>query len=1130
MSTAAAAGLLSEAFLPPRRRTGRKQLCSAVAGSGEALQVADYVQREQCSLLFISREPIAAYHLLEELAFFAPALPLRHLPDWETLPYDAFSPSAEIIGKRIAALTALLDNRPGITVTTAATMLLPCPPPAFLAARAFSLHTGEALSLATFTARLASGGYVRVPRVLAPGEYALYGGQIDIYPPETELPLRLVLAEDTIEQIRLFDPKTQRSVERVERFIALPMSECDLSPEGRRRFAANYETEFTDDRAAVRRRIKNSEGVAGIEYYLPLFYDTEATAFDYLSPESIIFIRAGLEESLAAFMHQARLRQKIISNYDNRPVLPAAKLFLTEERFFKALKNHSLTELKDTAAPTQPPPVPANARAARPQEKLIEFIRTFAGRVIIAVDGAGRAEALSEVLAAEGLTAVRCGQFADCLSQPLALIVAPLRGGFILPAANIAVITETEIFQTTLPPRARRAYTDTAAAAGGLYADEIRAGDYIVHREYGVGRAHGLKNMTVGGVTGEYLEIEYADTQRLFLPIAELHLLERHHGAEVLSKMGSRGWKRAVARAARRAHDAAARLLEINARRAAAATSGHTPDETLLAKFIDGFRHAETPDQTGAADAVLADLRQAKPMDRLVAADVGFGKTEIAMRAVAAVAFSGSQSALLAPTTLLAQQHYHTFCERFAGFPVKIACLTRLTSAPERRRLLADLQAGKINVVIGTHALLSAAVKYQQLGLLVIDEEHRFGVAHKEKFKALRAGVDMLALSATPIPRTLSMALGGIRDLSVMSTPPAARLPIQTIEAPFSHSVVAEACERELLRGGQIFFIHNEIASIGDIAEQLAKWLPQARIITAHGSMSGGELEDAMRRFLRRQGEILLCTTIVESGLDITNANTIIINRADKMGLSRLHQLRGRVGRGGVQAYAYLLRPEQGDISRVAEARLAAARDYGALGGGFFLAMRDLEIRGAGEILGERQSGDIETVGCAMYQRMVNNAARRLRGEPEQDSDISAAIYFTEPVLLPDTYIPSPVERMHYYRQLMNCTDDEALDAVFLEWEDRFGKPPPAAQLLKESHRLRLLLRACRAESLRVNQTGEMLLTFADEPPCRDQLLHLIEAGACVPAAENSVRRQLKSRGSLQQAQEAAMFMRQLAA
>ncbi|MCH9758343.1 MAG: transcription-repair coupling factor [Proteobacteria bacterium] len=1109
--------ILTKEFLPPEIASGKKAHVESIAAAGESLWLRDFYLQQPQQLLFITRRSSDAYHLLEELEFFAPEIPVRYLPDWETLPYDAFSPSDDIIGKRVTALVGLLDKHPGITITTITAMMLPCAPPSFIAQNAFLLEIGAHYRLGDLQQRLQQGGYQRVGRVLTAGEYAIYGGQIDIYPPGAKHPVRLVLEDDAIEQIRLFDTQSQRSIERVDSFSLLPMSECDFSPAGRSTFISGYYDQFSDDRAAICRHIKNKEVVAGIEYYLPLFYGERNSIFDYLSPQTTVVTHEGLEDPLKAFLHQARLRQKIVGTYEDRPTLPVSTLLMSAEDFFITLRQFPQAILKTAAAATAAPALPVDSRVENSHKKLLEFINTDDGQIIIAVDSPGRCDTLAVVLAEAKVKAVQCDTFSECLQHPLAITVASLRGGFVLPRAKITVLTEAEIFQVSLPPRAQR---QNAATGNDLLLHEIRENDYVVHRQYGIGRSRGLKNMTVGSEVGEYLEIEYADTQRLFLPVSQLHLLERHHGVAELSKMGGRGWKKIMTRARARAHDAAVRLLEINARRAVAQIPGHCPDETMLAKFISRFIHVETADQQRAIDETLVDLRADKPMDRLIAADVGFGKTEIALRAAALAVFSGAQVAFMAPTTLLAKQHYHVFLDRFAGFPVQIAVFTSSIGINERKQMMAQLAAGKIDIIIGTHALLGKGIHYKNLGLLVIDEEHRFGVSHKEKFKNLRAGVDILSLSATPIPRTMSMALGGVRDLSIIGTPPVNRLPIQTMEAPFSHTIVLEACEREILRGGQIFFVHNEISSIEEMKEQLSKWLPQARIIVAHGAMSGGELEGAMRRFVRREGEILLCTTIVESGLDIANANTIIINRADKMGLSQLHQLRGRVGRSSAQAYAYFLRPAEGDITNKAEQRLVAARDYSALGGGFFLAMRDLEIRGAGEILGERQSGEIEAVGYKMYHSMVNAAAKQLRGGAEIETDITTTINLSAAALLPEQYVPSPPERMRYYRRLANCNEQPALNEIFLEWEDRFGKPPLEAQLLKESHRLRLLMEECKASELRVDKNDFVKISFQHDTPYAEILMQKIVTRQLLPAGENAVQKKLSSAEPLAQAQE----------
>lgn len=1070
-------------------------------------------------MVFVARDIPDAEHLLEEVAFFAPDLQVNILPEWDVLPYDMFSPTAEVVADRVTALTGLLDDAPGVTVVTAAALLSPAPPPEFFAARAFHLRVGGRLNLQSLQERLLVGGYARVERVLESGEFAVYGGQADVFPPDAERPFRLVLLDDEIEQIRIFDPTTQRSTGRVDALRTLPMSECDLSDAGLARFRAAYAERFGRGGEEFRRGVLPPGG----EFFLPLFFEQEGRVFDYIRADGVVVARAGLNDIVTDFLHQTRQRQKLVSVYEERPALPATTLFMREDEFYRRLRAFSLVELTDAAADDLPP-VAVNRRSPDPHRALIECVKNFDGKIIIAVDGKGRRDALATLITAGGTHATVCENFAEALSADSpALVVAPLRGGFALPAARLVVLSEAEIFESPPSPRARRRQRAARVDAG-----DIRPGDLVVHRQYGVGRAQGLKHLTAGGESGEFFEIEYADSQRLWLPVSQLHMLDIHHGGAELSKMGGAGWRRAHRRAARHAHDAAARLLEINARRAAAAPRRHRPDETMMAKFIGNFAYPETPDQDRAAAEVLADLRGGKPMDRLIAADVGFGKTEIAMRAAAAAVFAGSQAAVLAPTTLLAEQHYRVFSDRFADFPARIERLTRLVPLPARRQTLAGLASGVVDIVIGTHALLQKSVRYKNLGLAVIDEEHRFGVSHKERFKNALAGVDLLSMSATPIPRTLAMALGGLRDMSIIATPPPARLAVKTLVTPFSHSVVAEACERELRRGGQVFFIHNEIRDIDEMAKKLAAWLPRARLLTAHGGMTGERLEGTMRRFLRRDADILLCTTIVESGLDIANANTIIINRADRMGLSRLHQLRGRVGRAGAQAYAYFLTPAEFEPLPAAVARLSAAKAHGAPGGGFSLAMRDLEMRGAGEVLGEKQSGDMEAVGYATYQRMVAAAARQLRGEAEIESDISAAVSPSAAALLPPKYVPAPGERMRYYRRLAAAETDDAVESILQEWGDRFGAPPPPACLLAESHRLRLAARAVAVESVRIEDDGAAKVKFCAAPPCAEKLLQKTVAGECRATSPNTITLSLATREPLEQARRLLEFLRSL--
>ena len=1115
-------------LLPPLPPVGQMKRIAGFVGAGEALAVAECAARENRPLLFLAHDSISAAHLAEELPFFAPQIPVRLLPDWGCLPYDSISPSPEVSGARLAVLAALHEGVPGITVAAISTMLLPCPPPAFVAAGAFDLRLGATVDLARLTAQLAENGYARVPRVLAAGEFAIYGGQMDIFPPDAQTPFRLVMMDNEIEQIRLFDPQTQRSIGKTDAVHAMPSGECDLSSAGISRFRQNFTAHFGGIKDSVYDKVSRGDPAVGMEFMLPLFFERPHFALDYPPPTvAILWHRAG-RDAAARFLHQARRRQKLASVYENRAVLPAKDLFMSEENLHTALRRFSLLEL---GAPgkrlSEPPVVAVNHRRANSHAPLANFLRSAPGRTLIAVDSEGRRQSLAAALAAEKLSP-RCVDSFAAADDGASLAIAPLRSGFVDEQKKLTILTEAEIFQVRLPPRAIR-----RQASSFIHAGELAAGQTVAHRDYGIGRYTGLECRERDGKTEEYLAITYADEQRLWLPVSQLHLLAPHHGGEdtPLSKLGSGGWKKIRARAEKNARDTAARLLDINARRLAQGGKARCFDERALAQFAGGFHYEETPDQEKAMQDILSDLRAAKPMDRLITADVGFGKTEAALRAAYACALAGAQAAILAPTTLLAEQHARVFADRFAGFPARTASLTRFASSREKRAMLQELADGKIDIIIGTHALLSSSVKFHNLGLLVIDEEHRFGVRQKEHFKSLRADVDILSLSATPIPRTLAMALEGARDISIIATPPPARLAVKTTVAPFSRGMIVDACERELLRGGQIYFVHNEVRTLESMAAQLREWLPEAKLSVAHGSMRGMAMEQEMRRFLRHETNLLLCTTIVESGLDIASANTIIINRADRLGLSRLHQLRGRVGRGAVQAFALFLTPPEGAATPAGEKRLSALAQYAALGSGFFIAMRDLEIRGAGEILGERQSGDIEAVGCAMYQRMLKAAMRRLHGDATTVSDIDTIIDLHAPALLPADYVGSANERLGYYRRLSLCEAAAEINDVQLEWEDRFGAVPQPAKQLIACHRLRLLATAAEVVRLRVTSANEARVEFIAQPTCVNKLMEKIAAQKCRPSPDGkTVIIQNLASEPLHCAEQLADFLRDLAA
>ncbi len=1084
--------------LPPPPPTAKTVAVPGCAGAGEALALAAWWQQHRRPILFLTRDTLAAAHLAEELQFFAPDIPAQLLPDWGCLPFDDSSPPADVLGLRLAALSAM-QSTDGITIAAATTAMLPYPPPDFILARAFNFHIGDKINPAILSTALTAAGYARVDRVLAMGEFAIYGGQIDIFSPDMQTPFRLVLADDEIEQIRLFDSTTQLSTAKKETLQALPSGECDLSADGIARFHHAFIARFGKEaKNSMFKKIGEGKAAAGMEFMLPLFFEKIARLLDYAPEQSVIIMHDECREAMTRFMLQARRRQKLASVYEHRAVLPAIEVFMPPEELLNAINQFPLINLIGEEAMPKPPPVAINHRRTDSHVPLIKFLsdESTDKKIIIALNSNGRRESLSTALANNTPPLRHTESFSDCFAgdatAQIFLMVAPLRAGFC--ANGLSVLTEAEIFDVRLPPRRHRQTAATDIA-------ELVVGSIVAHRDYGIGRYMGMFEKTIGGQIGEFLLIEYAEEQRLWLPTTQLHVLSPYYGdTPTLSKLGSTGWKRTRARAEKNARDTAARLLAINARRALGGGIAHRADEADLAKFADGFPYEETPDQATAVRAVIADMQAQKPMDRLIVADVGFGKTEVAMRAACCAALSGSQTAVLAPTTLLAEQHAHNFADRFSGFPIRVASLTRVSGMREKQQTQKELAEGQIDIIIGTHALLQKKTKFNNLGLAIIDEEHRFGVRQKEHFKTLRADMDILSLSATPIPRTMAMAMEGIRDISIITTPPPSRLAVRTTVASFSRGLIIDACERELLRGGQIYFVHNEIRTLASMSEYIQEWLPTMRIVIAHGGMEITAMEQAMRKFIRGDADLLLCTTIVESGLDITNANTMIINRADRMGVSRLHQLRGRVGRAGAQAYALLLVPPEGAATAGGEARLSAIADYKSLGSGLFIAMRDLETRGAGEILGEKQSGDIAAVGYAMYQKMINTAMKQLAGEKDEPL-IESIIELSASALLPQQYVHSANERLRYYRLLSSCDDAVAVDDIRLQWEDRFGDLPEAAHLLIMSHKLRLLAASVGATKLRLSDSI-LAIEFADATKHHEKLVEKISAGVCRPAKD----------------------------
>jgi transcription-repair coupling factor (superfamily II helicase) len=1065
--------------LPP---PGGRLRTPLLHGSADALLIAQ-LARARRPLAILTATAADAQRLLEEVPFFDKGLKVHLLPDWETLPYDQLSPHQDLVSERLATLHQLMQRAFDVAIVPVTTALYRLTPVEYLAARSFFFKQGERLPPDELRRQLVTAGYTHVTQVMAPGEYCVRGGLIDLFPTGSALPYRIELDDEVVESIRSFDADSQRSIYKVGEVRLLPAREFPLDEEGQTRFRRNFRERFEGDPSRSRVYKDVSKGVpsSGIEYYLPLFFDKTAVVTDYLPPETLLCMQPGMQQAIEQFWSDTHARYAILRGDRGHPVLPPHDLFQTADELFGSIKSYSRIEL-NSAAPAEPshalpatgalPQLAVERRANDPLHLLRSFIATFKGRVLLLAEGAGRRETVLEYLNEHGLPPVVVQDYAQftAAAEPFMLSTGPLHAGFSLADPPLAVITENELYAHHARPRRERESAQRTSAEGMLRdLSEVKIGDPVVHESHGIGRYLGLLTMNLGEGETEFLTLEYAGGDKLYVPVSSLHLISRYSGAPAeaapLHQLGSGQWEKAKKKAAKQVRDTAAELLALYAQRAARQGHAFTLKAHDYEAFADGFPFEETPDQAAAIKATLDDLTSGKPMDRLICGDVGFGKTEVALRAAFVAVADGKQVAVLVPTTLLAEQHFNTFSDRFAQvadtWPVKIVELSRFRTGAETADAIAGLASGQIDIAIGTHKLLSRDVKLKNLGLVIIDEEHRFGVRQKERLKALRAEVDVLTLTATPIPRTLAMSLEGLRDFSVIATAPERRLAIKTFVARHNKALIREAALRELKRGGQIYFLHNDIDTIGQTGEWIEKLLPEARIRIAHGQMRERDLEHVMRDFYQQRFNLLLCTTIIETGIDVPTANTMIISRADKFGLAQLHQLRGRVGRSHHQAYAYLLLPDEGNITAAAKKRLEAIQMMEELGSGFFLAMHDLEIRGAGEVLGESQSGEMQEVGFNLYVRMLDSAVRSLKNGREPDLsaplEVNTEINLHVPALLPADYCNDVHERLVLYKRLANCETLEALEALQEELVDRFGLLPDPARALIECHRLRIL-------------------------------------------------------------------------
>jgi len=1076
---------------PGQHRWGR------LYGAARGLAIARTLETHPGLGVVITPDTRDAETLARELEFFLGEkdLPVLTLPDWETLPYDLFSPHEDIISQRLETLYRLPDLERGILVVPVNTLMQRIAPRSWLQGRVLMLQTGARLDRDALRRNLEQAGYHCVSQVMEHGEFAVRGSLIDLFPMGSNKPYRVDLLDDEIESIRSFDPETQLSQDTVDAVRLLPAHEFPLDEEAIKGFRQRYRTRFEGDpqSSVIYRDVSQGTAPAGIEYYLPLFFDELNTLFDYL-PGNVRLVQVGEVQATAEeFLGQAAQRHEQRRHDRERPILHPQEIFLTAEELKAQLTGRpgirvERPEQLDSGAGSVNfdvaalPDLRLHIRQADPAASLKTFLDGFHGRVLIAAESAGRREFLLDSLRPFGLTATPVEHWQAFLDSdsPLAITVAPIDDGMRMPGCGLAIITEPALFgeRARQERRRKRPTRDADAVISNL--TDLHPGSPVVHEEHGVGRYLGLQKLAVGGQEAEFLTLEYAGGDKLYVPVSSLHLVSRYTGADTehapLHKLGGEQWVKIRRKAAEKARDVAAELLEIYARRAARKGQAFDVQATDYAAFADSFPFEETPDQARAIEAVLDDMASQQPMDRVVCGDVGFGKTEVAMRAAFVAANSGQQVVVLVPTTLLAQQHYQNFTDRFADWPVRIESLSRFRSAKETKAVLEGLADGRVDIVIGTHKLIQGDVKFKRLGLVIIDEEHRFGVRHKERLKALRAEVDMLTLTATPIPRTLNMALSGLRDLSIIATPPMERHAIKTFISQWNDALIQEAITREIRRGGQVYFLHNAVDSIDKTARELAELVPGADIGIAHGQMRESELERVMLDFYHRRHNVLVCTTIVESGIDVPTANTIIIDRADKLGLSQLHQLRGRVGRSHHRAYAYLLTPHPSAMTPDAVKRLEAIESLEDLGVGFTLASHDLEIRGAGELLGEGQSGQIQEIGFTLYNELLERAVKAMKkGEmPDLDRPMAEVteVDLGVPSLLPDDYVPDVHTRLILYKRIASCATEEALRELQVEMIDRFGLLPVQAKNLMAVTELRLRLQPLGVRKLEVGPQG----------------------------------------------------------
>lgn len=1096
-------------------KAGEKRWVGSLLGSSAALLFKEIAVQHSSLLVVVARNNQHVAQLESELEFYG--IKPTIFPDWEILPYDRLSPHQDIVSERLA----ILSNMPqkGVLLVSASTLAQRVAPYSWVLGEHFDIRVGQKFDLEQQKLRLVQAGYHLVDTVYDHGEFAVRGSIMDIFASGQDAPIRIDLFDDQIDTLKFFDPETQRTTTTLKSFTVLPAKEFPLK-EARSIFRDRYSELFptaNPKKNPIYQDVLDGIASPGIEFYLPLFFDktymqSQSTLTMYFPKNCIVITNNDIDTDLTSFWKEVFRRYEDRRHNADQPILPPDELFIAPNNLLSALNQFprmlvSAEAVEEKAGALnlkveQPPKLPVDPKKEKPFAVVKKYIDEANHPVLLVAESAGRRESLRDGLRASLGDIPSVDSFEQFQKSQFAIAItnAPLDRGLLL-TDQLSVISENQLYEHRVVQRRRKRQQEVSEEFLIRSLTELSIGAPVVHIDHGVGRYAGLITLAIEGQDYEFLQLDYAEEAKVYVPVTNLHLISRYSGGDPdlapLHKIGTDAWSKAKRKALEQIHDVAAELLHIQARRQSKPGFGFEVDQSLYMQFASGFAYEETLDQANAIEATLYDMQQAKPMDRLVCGDVGFGKTEVAMRAAFVAVQNGKQVAVLVPTTLLAQQHYESFKDRFADWPVRIEVLSRFGSNKTHTKNIEDLAEGKVDIVVGTHKLLQENVQFKDLGLMVVDEEHRFGVRDKERIKALRADVDMLTLTATPIPRTLNMAFSGMRDLSIIATPPARRLAVKTFVQEHTEASIKEAILRELLRGGQVYFLHNEVDTIERAAENIRVLVPEARVAVAHGQMRERELEQVMQQFYHKEYNVLVCSTIIETGIDVPNANTILIERADKLGLAQLHQLRGRVGRSHHQAYAYLLVPSIKHLKGDAEKRLDAIQRASTLGAGFMLATEDLEIRGAGELLGEQQSGSMQAIGYSLYMEMLEKATKAIQQgkTPNFDAPLSltAEINLHIPALIPDEYLGDVHQRLLFYKRISNTDTQEKLDNIRMELIDRFGVPPQSVKHLFSVHQIRLKAEQLGITKIDINTQGGNIEFSPDTPVQAISIIQLMQ-------------------------------------